>query len=125
MTQTRDDLCFLPAVDLAARIRAGKVSPVEVVDALAERIERLNPTLNAYVTLDLENARKDAEMKHRLRRQHPNGDLGPLHGVPVAIKDDLEVAGLRFTCGSRLRENEIGDSFCGFRAAVQCRPDIE
>jgi Asp-tRNA(Asn)/Glu-tRNA(Gln) amidotransferase A subunit family amidase len=110
MTQTRDDLCFLSAVDLAAQIRARTVSPVEVIDALAERIRRLNPTLNAYITLDLENARKDAEMKHTMRQQHPDGDLGPLHGVPVAIKDDLEVAGLRFTCGSRLRENVTGKS---------------
>jgi Asp-tRNA(Asn)/Glu-tRNA(Gln) amidotransferase A subunit family amidase len=62
-----DDLCYVSAVDLAARISARKVSPVEVIDALAERIKRLNPKLNAYVTLDLANARKDAEMKHRNR----------------------------------------------------------
>jgi Asp-tRNA(Asn)/Glu-tRNA(Gln) amidotransferase A subunit family amidase len=106
----KDDLCFLPATQLAADIRARKVSPVDVVDAVADRIKRLNPKLKAYVTLDLENARKDAQMKHKMRKQHPEGDLGPLHGVPVAIKDDLEVAGLRFTCGSRLREKEIGKS---------------
>jgi Asp-tRNA(Asn)/Glu-tRNA(Gln) amidotransferase A subunit family amidase len=104
------DLCYLSAIDLAARIRARKVSPVEVIDALAERIKKLNPKLNAYVTLDLANARKDAEMKHRMRHEHPDGDLGLLHGVPVAIKDDLEVKGLRFTCGSRLREKEVGKS---------------
>jgi Asp-tRNA(Asn)/Glu-tRNA(Gln) amidotransferase A subunit family amidase len=105
-----DDLCYLPATTLAARLRARKVSPVEVVDALADRIKRLNPNLNAYVTLDLANARKDAEMKHTMRQQHPDGDLGLLHGVPVAIKDDLEVAGLRYTSGSKLREKEKGKS---------------
>jgi aspartyl-tRNA(Asn)/glutamyl-tRNA(Gln) amidotransferase subunit A len=110
MSLKPDDLCYLSAVDLAARIRARKVSPVAVIDALAARIKRLNPKLNAYVTLDLENARKDAELKHRMRQQHPDGDLGLLHGVPVAIKDDLEVAGLRFTCGSRLRAKVIGKS---------------
>jgi Asp-tRNA(Asn)/Glu-tRNA(Gln) amidotransferase A subunit family amidase len=110
MTQTRNDLCFLSAVDLATQIRARRVSPVEVVDAVADRIKRLNPKLNAYVTLDLVNARKDAEMKHKMRQQHPEGDLGLLYGVPVAIKDDLGVAGLRYTCGSRLREKEIGKS---------------
>ncbi len=110
MSLSRDDLCFLSAVDLAARIRARKVSPVEVIDALAERIHRLDPKLNTYVTLDLANARQDAVMKHQMRQQHPDGDLGPLHGVPVAIKDDLEVKGLRFTCGSQLREKEIGKS---------------
>jgi Asp-tRNA(Asn)/Glu-tRNA(Gln) amidotransferase A subunit family amidase len=87
---------------------ARKVSPVEVVEALAERIKRLNPKLNAYITLDLENARKDAEMKHRIRKEHPDGDLGLLHGVPVAIRDDLEVAGVRCACRSRPRQKEIG-----------------
>jgi Asp-tRNA(Asn)/Glu-tRNA(Gln) amidotransferase A subunit family amidase len=110
MSPKPDDLCYLSAVDLAARIRARMVSPVEVIDALRDRIDKLNPKLNAYVTLDLGNARKDAEMKHKMRREHPAGDLGPLHGVPVAIKDDLEVAGLPFTCGSQLRENEFGKS---------------
>jgi Asp-tRNA(Asn)/Glu-tRNA(Gln) amidotransferase A subunit family amidase len=105
-----DDLCYLSATTLAARLRARKVSPVEVIDALAERIDRLDPKLHAYITLDLKNARKDAEMKHKMRKEHPDGDLGPLHGVPVAIKDDLEVAGLRYTCGSRLREKEVGKS---------------
>jgi Asp-tRNA(Asn)/Glu-tRNA(Gln) amidotransferase A subunit family amidase len=110
MSLYTDDPCFLPAVELAARIRAGEVSPVEVVDALAERIERLNPKLNAYVALDLEGAREDAQRKHEARQRCPDGDLGPLHGVPVAIKDDLEVKGLPFTCGSRLREKEVGRS---------------
>jgi Asp-tRNA(Asn)/Glu-tRNA(Gln) amidotransferase A subunit family amidase len=103
-----DELCYLSASSLAASIRAGKLSPVEVVDAVADRIKRLNPKLNAYVTLDLENARKDAEHKGKLQKEHPGANLGLLHGVPVAIKDDLEVAGLRFTCGSRLRQNTIG-----------------
>jgi Asp-tRNA(Asn)/Glu-tRNA(Gln) amidotransferase A subunit family amidase len=103
-----DDLCFLSAVVLSTRIRAGKVSPVEVIEALRNRIGKVNPKLNAYVTLDLENARTVAEMKHKWQREHPGADLGPLHGVPVAIKDDLEVEGLRFTCGSQLRGNITG-----------------
>ena len=105
MPTTNSDLCFLPATRLADDIRAGKVSPVEAVEAVAERIERLNSKLNAYVTLDLDNARKEAVVKHKMR----DGDRGPLHGIPVAIKDDLGVKGLRFTCGSRLREREIAD----------------
>ena len=79
MSPKPDDLCYLSAVDLAAGIRARKVSPVEVIDALRVRIDKLNPKLNAFVTLDLDNARKDAETKHTLRRQHPADDLGPLH----------------------------------------------
>ena len=63
------DICYLTALDLAAMIRARKVSPVEVIDALADCIKRLNPKLNAYITLDLANARKDAEMKHKMRKE--------------------------------------------------------
>jgi Asp-tRNA(Asn)/Glu-tRNA(Gln) amidotransferase A subunit family amidase len=107
MPPTNDELCYLSAVELAAQIRAGKVSPVDVVDALSERMKTLNPKLNAFVTLDLKNARKDAELKHKLQQEHPKADLGALHGVPVAIKDDLAVEGLHFTCGSRLRENVV------------------
>ena len=66
-----DELCYLSAVDLAAQIRDLKVSPVEVVDVLVDRIKRLNPKLNAYVSLDLDNARKEAEMKHKMRKEHP------------------------------------------------------
>jgi len=54
MFVSTDDLCFLPATHLAADIRARKVSPVDVIDALADRIKRLNPKLTTYVTLDLE-----------------------------------------------------------------------
>jgi Asp-tRNA(Asn)/Glu-tRNA(Gln) amidotransferase A subunit family amidase len=108
MSPNPDDLCFLSAVELAARIRAGKVSPVEVIEALRDRICKVDPKLNAYVTLDLDNALKVAEMKRKWQYEHPGADLGPLHGVPVAIKDDLEVAGMRFTCGSLLREKVIG-----------------
>jgi hypothetical protein len=53
---------------------ARKVSTVEVFDALADRIKRLNPKLNAYVTFDLDNARKDAEMKHKMRKEQPRGE---------------------------------------------------
>ncbi len=107
MALREEDFCYLSAVDLAARLRAGKVSAIDVVDMLFGRIERLNPALNAFITLDQEGARKDAEMKHKMRQQHPGADLGPLHGVPVAIKDDIEVAGLKFTCGSLLFKDRV------------------
>lgn len=105
----RPEDCFLSASELAQRIRSRQVSPVEVVDALAERIAKLNPELNAFITLDLENARLDAEEKWKMRQQHPDGDLGILHGVPVAIKDDIAVRGLRYTRGSRLCAEDVAD----------------
>ena len=75
------DLCYMPALDLGEAIRAKKVSPVEVMDAVLGRIERLNPTLNAYCTVTAAAARAAAkEAEAAVMR----GDaLGRLHGIPV------------------------------------------
>jgi Asp-tRNA(Asn)/Glu-tRNA(Gln) amidotransferase A subunit family amidase len=100
MPPADDDLCYLSALDLAAAIRAGEVSPVEVFDATARRIEALNPRLNAFCTLGLDQARAAARAAAEAVAR--KADLGPLHGVPVAIKDDLLVAGLPCTEGSLL-----------------------
>jgi Asp-tRNA(Asn)/Glu-tRNA(Gln) amidotransferase A subunit family amidase len=80
-----DELCFLPATVLADRIRAGDLSPVEVVDAYLERIHDRNDELNAYVTVLDEQAREAA--REAQLAVESGRDLGPLHGVPVAIKD--------------------------------------
>jgi Asp-tRNA(Asn)/Glu-tRNA(Gln) amidotransferase A subunit family amidase len=73
---------------------------VEVFEAVARRIEAVNPLVNAYCTLDLDRARKAAgDAKEALTR---NGPVGPLHGVPVAVKDDLAVHGIPCTYGSNL-----------------------
>src|SRR4051812_36822197 len=104
------DDCFLSAVELAKRIRDREVSPVEVVDALAKRIREVNPKLNAYVSLDLEGARKEAEHKAAMIEEHPGESLGPLYGVPVAVKDDLAVKGLGHASGSRLCAGRKADS---------------
>jgi aspartyl-tRNA(Asn)/glutamyl-tRNA(Gln) amidotransferase subunit A len=100
-----DALCFLPATDLAAKIRAREVSPVEAVDAVLERIEALNPRLNAFVFLHAEEARAQARAAEAavLRGDH----LGPLHGVPVSVKDNLAIAGKPLTSGSRLLRDNV------------------
>ncbi len=100
MPLANDDLCFLSAVDVAAAIRVREVSPVEVMDAISRRIEALNPKLNAYCILGLEQARAEARAAPAAVAR--NEELGPLHGVPVAVKDDLLVAGMRCTEGSLL-----------------------
>lgn len=102
-----EDLCFWPAHRLAAAIRARQVSPVEVVEIVTRRIEAVNPRLNAYVTLDPDGARTAAR---RAEEALARGErVGPLHGVPVAVKDDLAVRGLRFTCGSNLLSGNTAD----------------
>jgi Asp-tRNA(Asn)/Glu-tRNA(Gln) amidotransferase A subunit family amidase len=95
---------YWSATRVAAAIRRREVTPVEVFDHLARRIREVNPRVNAYCTFDLERdferARPAAvEATEAIARK---GEVGPLHGVPVAVKDDLAVRGLTFTCGSNL-----------------------
>lgn len=99
-----DELTTQTLSELAAMIRSRKVSAVEVVAAHLRRIERVNPALNAVVTLApdaLEQARRaeDALMRGEA--------VGPLHGVPVTIKDTIETKGLRTTAGSRVRADYV------------------
>ncbi len=95
-----DELVSQSATALANLIRKHVVSPVEVVEAYLDRIGKLNPHLNAIVTIppDLIEEAKEAEAVMM------RGDaVGPLHGVPVTIKDTIETAGLRTTSGSPMR----------------------
>ena len=87
------DLLFKPASDLAALIRDGELSARELMETALERIEALEPELNAFTHLDAESALAAAE------RVHP-GDERTFAGVPIAIKDTAEVAGWPYTLGS-------------------------
>jgi amidase len=80
-----DELAYISAVELAARIRARQVSPVEVLDASAERIEARNPSLNALVFTAFDEARAEANEAHRRRSRGEAPRL--LHGIPTATKD--------------------------------------
>lgn len=92
------DLCFVSAADLASAIRTRRVSPVEVIEAVLAQVDRVNPTVNAIVTLTAENARATARAAEAaVLRGDP---LGPLHGVPVSIKDVTLTKGIRTTFGS-------------------------
>src|SRR5437870_12588643 len=95
------DLVFLSAAELAESIRRKRVSPVEVVEAHLAQIDRLNPQLNAIVSLDREGALA-ASRRAELAVMRVDG-LGPLHGVPVAIKSSSDSAGLRCEAGARRR----------------------
>ena len=99
-----DDPALWPATRQAAAIRDGQLRSADLLERYAERIERINPGLNAIVTLDLEGARAAArEADAAVAR---GDDLGPLHGLPVTIKDAIETAGMRSTGGAvELRDN--------------------
>jgi amidase len=100
-----DDLCLRPATELAALVRAREVSARELVEAHLERIDRINPELNAIVTLDADGARAAADAADAaLTAGEP---VGPLHGLPVAHKDTHATGGMRTTWGSPLFANAV------------------
>ncbi|MGZ4668517.1 MAG: amidase [Blastococcus sp.] len=99
------DLCFRPATELAAMLRAREISARELLDASLDRIERLNPAVNAVVTLDPEGARAAADAADAaLAAGRP---VGPLHGLPVAHKDTHATGGMRTTWGSPLHRDTV------------------
>ena len=94
------DLLYESASEQARLVRERQISPVELVDAHLDRIDRLNGGLNAFVVLRAEDARAQArEAEAAVLR---GDDLGPLHGVPFSCKEAIETAGDRMTVGSRL-----------------------
>jgi amidase len=95
------------ARELAAMIRARKASPVEVLDAHLAAIERVNPKLNAFVTLVPEQARAVAQAAEAAVAR--GEELPPLHGLPVAIKDVTSTAGIRTTYASPLYRDFVPD----------------
>jgi aspartyl-tRNA(Asn)/glutamyl-tRNA(Gln) amidotransferase subunit A len=99
-------LVWLSATELAALIRRKKVSPVEVVDALLDRIAALNPRLNAFVTLTDGAARREAKAAERAVMKR-GARLGPLHGVPFSVKDLVITRGVRTTFGTPLFRDNV------------------
>jgi aspartyl-tRNA(Asn)/glutamyl-tRNA(Gln) amidotransferase subunit A len=99
------DIIWMSALEISKAIREGKLSPVEVVEAFLNRIHRLNRELNAFVTITEERARKEAEFAENAVKNRKK--LGPLHGVPVAIKDNIPVKGVRTTYGSKLYQYNV------------------
>lgn len=108
MTDTsRNELCTMDAVTMAAEIRARRLSPVEVTQAVLERMERLEPTLHAYCTPTPELAMETAR---RVEAAIVGGQqVGPLAGVPVAVKDLICTRGIRTVSGSRAYEDFVPD----------------
>ena len=105
ITSEADDLCYLSAVELVSRIRRKELSARELVAANLARIDRVNPKVNAVVTLVAEQARADAA---RADEAQARGErLGALHGLPVLHKDLIDTAGIRTTHGSPFFKDNI------------------
>ncbi len=92
------DLLYTPATELAPMIRAKQLSPVELMTALLERVEKLEPQLNAFAHLDAEGAMAAARAAETAVMK--SAPLGPLHGLPVTIKDLAAAAGMPTRSGS-------------------------
>jgi Asp-tRNA(Asn)/Glu-tRNA(Gln) amidotransferase A subunit family amidase len=101
------ELTFLSVASMAEQIRQKKLSPVDLIEAHLSRIQELNPQLNAFVQLDVEGARRQALLAEAAVRD--GRELGVLHGVPLSIKSSIEVAGLRWEAGTKLRAGIRGE----------------
>jgi amidase len=99
------DICFLTAVEMARLMRRKKLSAREVMAAHLKQIERVNPKVNAIVTLIAEQATENARKADE--RQARGLPLGRLHGLPVVHKDLFETAGVRTTYGSRIFKDNV------------------
>jgi aspartyl-tRNA(Asn)/glutamyl-tRNA(Gln) amidotransferase subunit A len=94
-----DSLAYASIAALAPLVAKKKLSPVELTRAMLARIERLNPRLNAYLTVTADLALDQA---HRAEKEILRGRLrGPLHGIPIALKDNIWTRGVRTTAGSK------------------------
>ena len=96
---------FITISELAQRLRRREISPVEITEDGLRRIEKLNPALNAFITIMSESARAEAR---RAEAEIFRGEWrGPLHGVPVALKDLIDTAGVRTTAASALYKDRV------------------
>ena len=101
------ELAKLTISELAPRIKTKQISPVEVVEAALARADRLQPILNSFITILHEQAMTQA--KEREQELMRGEYRGPLHGIPIGIKDNIATAGIRTTVGSKVLADHIPD----------------
>ena len=102
-----DDLLKLTISQLAPRVQSGEVSPVELTEAALAQAHRLQPALNSFITILDDQAMSQA---HEMEEALAKGDYrGPLHGIPIGIKDNIATAGIRTTVGSKVLSDNVPD----------------
>src|SRR6266852_5494635 len=105
------DLAFATIEQIAALYSKRKLSPVDLAKLMLARIEQLNPKLNAYITVTAELALAEAKKAEselfapRGRKGHR--DRGPLHGIPISLKDNIHTQGIRTTAGSKILKDFV------------------
>jgi Asp-tRNA(Asn)/Glu-tRNA(Gln) amidotransferase A subunit family amidase len=116
------ELCDLSATQVRCLIGRKAISPVELLESCLDRIERVNPAVNAVVALDVNGSKAAAEAAELAVLR--GDDLGPLHGLPVGIKDLEETAGLATTWGSPLFRDHVPSQDAGIVARVRAAGGI-
>jgi amidase/aspartyl-tRNA(Asn)/glutamyl-tRNA(Gln) amidotransferase subunit A len=114
-----DELAYMSATELALKIRTRALSPVDVVDACISRIEQRNPSLNAFVFMGFDDARQRARAAEQALMS--GADLGPLHGVPTAMKDLFDFKpGWKSTFGGiRALKDLVIDAYCVYAERIE------
>lgn len=103
----KDDIAFMPAFEIAEKLRTQALTSVEITEIVIERIEKINPTVNAYCTPTFDIAREMArEADKKIKK---DDEIGPLMGIPLSIKDLNWTEGVRTTFGSKIYENFVPD----------------
>jgi aspartyl-tRNA(Asn)/glutamyl-tRNA(Gln) amidotransferase subunit A len=102
------DLTFLSIEQAARLLRRREISPVELVDACLERIQSLDASINAFITVTAESARRRARVAERELRR--GGARSPLHGIPICLKDNFWTKGVRTTAGSKILADFVPDA---------------
>jgi aspartyl-tRNA(Asn)/glutamyl-tRNA(Gln) amidotransferase subunit A len=104
----KEEICYMSAYDMGVKIKKQELSSEEITEIIIERIEKINPLINAYCTPTFDLARETAKRADEAVKKGET--LGLLHGVPVSIKDETETKGIRTTFGSKIFENNISRS---------------
>jgi aspartyl-tRNA(Asn)/glutamyl-tRNA(Gln) amidotransferase subunit A len=104
---SESELAYASISELAPRLASGEISPIDLTDAMLTRIARYNAVLNAYITVTEESARESAQAAASAIRA--GNYLGPLHGIPIAVKDLFATYGVRTTFGSRVFADWVPD----------------
>jgi amidase len=102
-----DDLIRITATEAVARLKRREISPLDLIDAAEKRIGSVEPAVNALPTLCLDRARNHARQLMNRQRQGVEGEAGWLAGLPVSIKDLVDVAGVRTTYGSPIFRDHV------------------
>ena len=101
----KDEICFMAACDMIEKIKSQELNAQEITETVIERIEKVNPIINAFCTPTFELAREMAKISDDKVRKGQK--LGQIEGIPTSIKDETLTKGIRTTFGSKLYENFI------------------